>query len=88
MAIAGEFLRQNLTEFLEESPSGAPELHVLAVDDSLVDRKVIERLLKISSCKGDPGVVNINSEFFFFISVCQIGIGSEVVCVFGIGVFQ
>ncbi|PIA62297.1 hypothetical protein AQUCO_00200355v1 [Aquilegia coerulea] len=27
------------------------ELHVLAVDDSLVDRKVIERLLKISSCK-------------------------------------
>ncbi|CAK9330172.1 unnamed protein product [Citrullus colocynthis] len=27
------------------------QLHVLAVDDSLVDRKVIERLLKISSCK-------------------------------------
>ncbi|KAK4485717.1 hypothetical protein RD792_008363 [Penstemon davidsonii] len=27
------------------------ELHVLAVDDSLVDRKVIERLLKISCCK-------------------------------------
>ncbi|XP_031478633.2 two-component response regulator ARR5-like isoform X3 [Nymphaea colorata] len=25
--------------------------HVLAVDDSLVDRKVIERLLKISSCR-------------------------------------
>ncbi|EPS57603.1 hypothetical protein M569_17215, partial [Genlisea aurea] len=25
--------------------------HVLAVDDSLVDRKVIERLLKVSSCK-------------------------------------
>lgn len=32
--------------------AGAQELHVLAVDDSLVDRKVIERLLKISSCKG------------------------------------
>ncbi|XP_009796867.1 two-component response regulator ARR6-like [Nicotiana tabacum] len=29
----------------------ANELHVLAVDDSHVDRKVIERLLKISSCK-------------------------------------
>ncbi|CAI9754621.1 unnamed protein product [Fraxinus pennsylvanica] len=29
----------------------AEELHVLAVDDCLVDRKVIERLLKISSCK-------------------------------------
>ncbi|XP_021719024.1 two-component response regulator ARR6-like isoform X1 [Chenopodium quinoa] len=27
------------------------EIHVLAVDDSFVDRKVIERLLKISSCK-------------------------------------
>lgn len=26
-------------------------VHVLAVDDSLIDRKVIERLLKISSCK-------------------------------------
>ncbi|KAL1207839.1 Two-component response regulator ARR7 [Cardamine amara subsp. amara] len=28
-----------------------PELHVLAVDDSIVDRKVIERLLRISACK-------------------------------------
>ncbi|KAL8150194.1 hypothetical protein V2J09_020002 [Rumex salicifolius] len=27
------------------------EAHVLAVDDSLVDRKVIEKLLRISSCK-------------------------------------
>ncbi|XP_024044662.1 two-component response regulator ARR5 isoform X1 [Citrus sinensis] len=27
------------------------ELHVLAVDDSYVDRKLIERLLQISSCK-------------------------------------
>ncbi|KAL2468722.1 Two-component response regulator ARR3 [Forsythia ovata] len=27
------------------------EVHVLAVDDSFVDRKVIERLLKITSCK-------------------------------------
>lgn len=31
----------------------SPELHVLAVDDSIVDRKVIERLLRISSCKGN-----------------------------------
>ncbi|KAK7330440.1 hypothetical protein VNO77_24634 [Canavalia gladiata] len=50
MALTQVF-RQNLSEVLDESPSGAPELHVLAVDDSLVDRKVIERLLKISSCK-------------------------------------
>ena len=33
-------------------PLSSEEAHVLAVDDSLVDRKVIERLLKISSCKG------------------------------------
>ncbi|OIW18364.1 hypothetical protein TanjilG_31504 [Lupinus angustifolius] len=51
MVIAGEVFRQNLPEYLEESPSGAGELHVLAVDDSFVDRKVIERLLKVSSCK-------------------------------------
>ncbi|KAE9602601.1 hypothetical protein Lal_00050155 [Lupinus albus] len=51
MVIAGEVFRQNLSELLEESPSGAGELHVLAVDDSFVDRKVIERLLKVSSCK-------------------------------------
>ncbi|KAH1040069.1 hypothetical protein J1N35_041812 [Gossypium stocksii] len=33
------------------STSDTEEVHVLAVDDSLVDRKVIERLLRISSCK-------------------------------------
>lgn len=32
-------------------PMNSEEAHVLAVDDSLVDRKVIERLLRISSCK-------------------------------------
>nr|KYP41806.1 Two-component response regulator ARR6 [Cajanus cajan] len=30
---------------------GAGKLHVLVIDDSHVDRKVIEHLLKISSCK-------------------------------------
>ncbi|KAL5845039.1 hypothetical protein ACOSQ4_010997 [Xanthoceras sorbifolium] len=33
------------------STAGCEELHILAVDDSSVDRKVIERLLKMSSCK-------------------------------------
>ncbi|KAE8686895.1 Two-component response regulator ARR3 [Hibiscus syriacus] len=33
------------------SASDSEEVHVLAVDDSLVDRKVIERLLKITSCR-------------------------------------
>lgn len=32
--------------------SESEQVHVLAVDDSLVDRKVIEKLLKITSCKG------------------------------------
>ncbi|RDX89535.1 Two-component response regulator ARR6, partial [Mucuna pruriens] len=45
MAAAGDVFRQALPEV------GAAKLHVLAVDDSHVDRKVIERLLKISSCK-------------------------------------
>ncbi|XWS68927.1 hypothetical protein CRYUN_Cryun04dG0135300 [Craigia yunnanensis] len=33
------------------SPADTEEVHVLAVDDSHVDRKVIEKLLRISSCK-------------------------------------
>ncbi|KAF3572672.1 hypothetical protein F2Q69_00061307 [Brassica cretica] len=34
------------------SSLASPELlHVLAVDDSIVDRKFIERLLRVSSCK-------------------------------------
>lgn len=28
------------------------ELHVLAVDDNLIDRKIVEKLLKNFSCKG------------------------------------
>ncbi|KHN16287.1 Two-component response regulator ARR6 [Glycine soja] len=46
MASAGDVFRQGLPEVC-----AAGKLHVLAVDDSHVDRKVIERLLKISSCK-------------------------------------
>jgi len=30
-----------------------PQFHVLAVDDSLIDRKLIERLLKTSSYQGN-----------------------------------
>lgn len=50
MATAGDVLRQSLPEV---SGAGVGELHVLAVDDSFVDRKVIERLLKFTSCKGN-----------------------------------
>nr|BAJ33677.1 unnamed protein product [Eutrema halophilum] len=37
---------------MESAPLDLDEVHVLAVDDSLVDRIVIERLLRITSCKG------------------------------------
>lgn len=30
--------------------------HVLAVDDNLIDRKLVEKLLKNSSCKGNDSL--------------------------------
>ncbi|KFK43337.1 hypothetical protein AALP_AA1G111900 [Arabis alpina] len=36
---------------IESPPLDLDEVHVLAVDDSLVDRIVIERLLRVTSCK-------------------------------------
>ncbi|KAG5391772.1 hypothetical protein IGI04_021735 [Brassica rapa subsp. trilocularis] len=36
---------------IDSPPLDVDEVHVLAVDDSLVDRIVIERLLRITSCK-------------------------------------
>ncbi|XP_060186137.1 two-component response regulator ARR6-like [Lycium barbarum] len=56
MARNGVFSRRWRAEKLEEFDKLCPslvsdEVHVLAVDDSFVDRKVIERLLKITSCK-------------------------------------
>jgi len=36
---------------VSEGPVASSQFHVLAVDDSMVDRKVIERLLKISAYK-------------------------------------
>ena len=47
-------------------PADSEEAHVLAVDDSLVDRKVIERLLKISSFKGNQKILNFTFLFFCF----------------------
>lgn len=48
-------------------PADSEEAHVLAVDDSLVDRKVIERLLKISSFKGNQKILNFTFLFFLFL---------------------
>ncbi|KAJ7538539.1 hypothetical protein O6H91_11G053400 [Diphasiastrum complanatum] len=41
---------QNASQHSSHAP-GTPEIHVLAVDDSIIDRKVIERLLKTSFYK-------------------------------------
>ncbi|KAL5552974.1 hypothetical protein UlMin_040375 [Ulmus minor] len=54
MARNGVFSRRWRSEKLDGFDLSLPEsdeVHVLAVDDSLVDRKVIERLLRITSCK-------------------------------------
>ncbi|KAF5727293.1 Two-component response regulator [Tripterygium wilfordii] len=55
--ILGQFLRKLTLNFLvdrvgmDHSLSDSKEVHVLAIDENLVDRTVIERLLKITSCK-------------------------------------
>ncbi|XP_019157385.1 PREDICTED: two-component response regulator ARR4-like [Ipomoea nil] len=53
MARNGVFSRWRRAEGLAglSLPSESHDVHVLAVDDSLVDKKVIEKLLKITSCK-------------------------------------
>jgi hypothetical protein len=64
MATAGDVLRQSLPEV------GVGELHVLAVDDSFVDRKVIERLLKFTSCKGKYNKDHkFDDPFVFFLCI-------------------
>ncbi|XVE75132.1 hypothetical protein DITRI_Ditri12bG0071700 [Diplodiscus trichospermus] len=50
-AVSWRSWRTEKIDGFDLSPSDTEEVHVLAVDDSHVDRKVIERLLRISSCK-------------------------------------
>jgi two-component response regulator (ARR-A family) len=60
----GNFLvSRRMIDGFDVSSSDSDVAHVLAVDDSLVDRKVIERLLKISSFKGLP----VDQKFYFFL---------------------
>jgi len=40
------------SNWVMESAHDVP--HVLAVDDNLIDRKLVEKLLRNSSCKGTP----------------------------------
>lgn len=46
------FLSKGIMDFGEEP-------HVLAVDDNLIDRKLVEKLLKNSSCKGTTLYYNL-----------------------------
>ncbi|XP_022151044.1 two-component response regulator ARR5-like [Momordica charantia] len=43
--------RPDQIDALDRIPTSDSEVHVLAVDDSLVDRKVIERLLRLTACR-------------------------------------
>jgi len=72
MATAGDVLRQSLPEV--SGAGGVGELHVLAVDDSFVDRKVIERLLKFTSCKGNKDD-KFDDPFVFLMNFWFIWIG-------------
>ncbi|KAJ0661721.1 hypothetical protein HanRHA438_Chr14g0679301 [Helianthus annuus] len=39
--------------------------HVLAVDDNLIDRKLVEKLLKTSSCRGKTTYIHVLYRFIF-----------------------
>ncbi|XP_023528003.1 two-component response regulator ARR5-like [Cucurbita pepo subsp. pepo] len=43
--------RSDQIDTRDRFPTSDSEVHVLAVDDSLVDRKVIERLLRLTACR-------------------------------------
>ncbi|KGN51845.1 two-component response regulator ARR5 [Cucumis sativus] len=43
--------RSDQLDGLDRFPTSDSEVHVLAVDDSLVDRTVIERLLRLTACR-------------------------------------
>ncbi|KAG2258127.1 hypothetical protein Bca52824_077421 [Brassica carinata] len=60
------------------------ELHVLAVDDNLIDRKLVERILKISSCKGK----SLRSLIFFFNLVMKVNLIITDYCMPGMTGFE
>jgi len=45
--------------------------HVLAVDDNLIDRKLVEKLLKNSSCKGTYTYLSLNHFLFYSLLLFQ-----------------
>ena len=52
LSVVGEMDVSGSFSSSADSNGSGQEPHVLAVDDSLVDRKIVERLLKAFSCRG------------------------------------
>lgn len=59
----------SLMEVAYDDHHGHEELHVLAVDDNLIDRKLVEKLLKISSCKGSTFQIFLIKIYYFLYSL-------------------
>ncbi|KAF5725278.1 Two-component response regulator [Tripterygium wilfordii] len=83
--IMGQFLRKLTLNFLVDRVGidhfiyDYEEVHVLAIDDNLVDRMVIERLLKITSCKVmavDSGIRVLQSLGLDEENNCSVGFDS------------
>lgn len=73
MDVSASFSVSNDVNESEQEP------HVLAVDDSLVDRKIVEKLLKTFSCKG---TLYTPPFFLFIVSLFLIYAHSLVVLFF------
>lgn len=57
-----EFVDNRKLQLQQQPQPQEQHFHVLAVDDSVIDRKLLERLLRGSSCKGSYNMY----PFFFF----------------------
>jgi len=69
-----EVLRPEMLDISNDTSSlASPKLlHVLAVDDSMVDRKFIERLLRVSSCKGNCCVCVYQKKVLCLFILCNL----------------
>lgn len=72
--------RSDQLDALDRFPTSDSEVHVLAVDDSLVDRTVIERLLRLTACRGLSLCLLPLFNYVLFLFLCKF-----ILCsVFGI----
>lgn len=61
----------------EEEEEEKEHFHVLAVDDSVVDMKLLEKLLTVSSCKGIPYrliYITLHNSFFHYFSMFWVSL--------------